>query len=280
VDVRILLTGATNGIGLAAAEALCKRGLSVALVARNEDRARSVARRLTATGISPDSFELLVADLASQADVRRLAADVLDRYPRLQVLVNNAGAMYGRRLLSPDGIELTWAVNHLAPFLLTDLLLGRLQQNAPARIVTTASEAHRTGHIPFDDLNAERSYRAFQRYGQTKLANILFTRDLAHRVERSGVSAMCFHPGVVNTGFNRNNGAMMAAMMMLLRPFARTPERGAETLVWLVESSDSNQENGGYFMDKRLKTPSPAALDAAAGQRLWAVSLSQLGRTV
>jgi NAD(P)-dependent dehydrogenase (short-subunit alcohol dehydrogenase family) len=146
--------------------------------------------------------------------------------------------------------------------------------------VTTASEAHRTAHIPFDDLNAERSYRAFQRYGQTKLANILFTRELAHRVERSGVRATCFHPGVVNTGFNRNNGAVMATMMMLLRPFARTPERGADTLVWLVESSDSNQEeNGGYFMDKRLKTPSAAALDAEAGRRLWAVSLSQLGRT-
>ena len=151
----------------------------------------------------------LVCDLSSQASVRRLAAEVLARYPRLDVLVNNAGAVYGGRQLTTDGIELTWAVNHLAPFLLTTLLLDRLKESAPARIITTASEAHQGAHIPFSDLNAERSYRSFGRYGETKLANILFTIELARRLDGTGVTANCFHPGLVATGFNRNNGLLM-----------------------------------------------------------------------
>ena len=142
--------------------------------------------------------------------------------------------MYGRRQLTKDGIELTWAVNHLAPFLLSKLLLDRLKESAPARIITTASEAHQGAHIPFDDLNAERSYRGFGRYGETKLANILFTTELARRLEGTGVTANCFHPGLVATGFNRNNGLLMDLGMTILRPVSRSPEKGAETLVWLA----------------------------------------------
>src|SRR5262245_36020875 len=177
----------------------------------------------------------------------RLAADVLARYPKLDVLVNNAGAMYGTRQLTKDGIELTWAVNHLAPFLLSKLLLHRLKESAPARIITTASQAHQGAHIPFDDLNAERSYRDFGRYCETKLANILFTTELARRLDGTGVTANCFHPGLVATGFNRSNGLLMDLGMTILRPVSRSPEKGAETLVWLATSPDVANVSGVYF---------------------------------
>ncbi len=276
---RVLITGATNGIGLAAAEALAARGARLAIVARSDSRARDAVARIRAAGGAEATVDVLLADLSSQASVRRLAADVLDRYPRLDVLVNNAGAMFGSRRLTEDGAEATWALNHLAPFLLTTLLLDRLRESAPARIVTTASDAHRGAHIPFDDLDAQRSYRArgFGRYGESKLANILFTAELARRLAGTGVTATCFHPGFVASGFNRNNGPVFGALMTLLRPIARSPERGAETLVWLVESPDVAGESGGYYVDRRPATPSPAALDTAAARRLWQVSEEQTG---
>jgi NAD(P)-dependent dehydrogenase (short-subunit alcohol dehydrogenase family) len=275
---RVLITGATNGIGLAAAEELARRGAELAVVARSESRAGRAVARIKAAGGEGVSVEVFLTDLASQESVRRLAAAVLDRYPRLDVLVNNAGAMYAKRRLTEDGIEQTWAVNHLAAFLLTNLLLARLKESAPARVVTTSSEAHRGAHIPFDDLNAERSYRGrgFGRYGETKLANILFTAELARRLDGTGVTANCFHPGLVATGFNRNNGILMDIGMTLMKPFSRTPEKGAETLVWLVDSPDVADENGGYFVDKQRVTPTQAARDMAAARRLWEVSESQL----
>lgn len=273
---QILITGATNGIGLAASEALAAQGAKLAIVARSEARARDAVARITRAGGGAGSVDVLIADLASQASVRALAAEVLGRYPRLDLLINNAGAMYTMRQLSPDGIELTWALNHLAPFLLTTLLLDRLRQSAPARIITTASGAHLEAHIPFDDLAAERSYKAFGRYGETKLANILFTTELARRLEGSGVTANCFHPGLVATGFNRNNGLLMGLAMTLLRPVSRSPEKGAETLVWLASSPDVANVSGGYFFDKLPKTPSPAAQDSGAARRLWELSGRQV----
>jgi NAD(P)-dependent dehydrogenase (short-subunit alcohol dehydrogenase family) len=166
---------------------------------------------------SSTAVATLIADLSSQGSVRRLAAEVLARYPKLDVLVNNAGAMYGTRQLTKDGIELTWAVNHLAPFLLSKLLLHRLKESAPARIIAAASQAHYRAHIPFDDLKAERSYRGFGGYCETKLANLLFTTELARRLDGTGVTANCFHPGLVATGFN-NNGLLMNLGMTILRP--------------------------------------------------------------
>jgi NAD(P)-dependent dehydrogenase (short-subunit alcohol dehydrogenase family) len=203
-----------------------------------------------------------------------LAAEVLARYPKLDVLVNNAGAMYGTRQLTKDGIELTWAVNHLAPFLLSKLLLHRLKECAPARIITTASQAHQGAHIPFDDLNAERSYRGFGRYCETKLANILFTTELARRLDGSGVTANCFHPGLVATGFNRNNGLLMGLGMTILRPVSRSPEKGAETLVWLATSPDVANVSGVYF-DHKQRPPSPEAQDTVTARRLWEISERQ-----
>jgi NAD(P)-dependent dehydrogenase (short-subunit alcohol dehydrogenase family) len=273
---QILITGATNGIGLVAAEALAAQGAKVAIVARNEARGRDAVARIVRAGGGDGSVDVLIADLASQAGVRALAAEVLGRYPRLDILINNAGAMYTQRQLSPDGIELTWALNHLAPFLLTTLLLDRLRASVPARIITTASGAHREAHIPFDDLAAERSYKAFGRYGETKLANILFTSELARRLVGSGVTANCFHPGLVATGFNRNNGAIMSLGMTLLRPASRSPQKGAETLIWLASSPEVANVSGTYFFDKLPKTPSLAAQDRDAARRLWELSERQV----
>jgi NAD(P)-dependent dehydrogenase (short-subunit alcohol dehydrogenase family) len=238
-----------------------------------------VADLIHASATNGTHVDVLLADLASQASVRNLAADLLRRYPRIDVLVNNAGAIYATRQLSPDGIELTWAVNHLAPFLLTNLLLDRIEASAPARIITTSSDAHRGRTIPFDDMEAQRSYgmRGFVRYGETKLANILFTAELARRLQGTGVTAYCFHPGTVATGFNRNNGLLMNVAMTILRPFSRSPEKGAETLVWLAEAPGQSLVSGGYYVDKRLVTPSPARQEEGAARRLWELSQEQVG---
>jgi NAD(P)-dependent dehydrogenase (short-subunit alcohol dehydrogenase family) len=273
---RVLITGATNGIGLAAAEELARRGASLAIVARDDNRAAEAVRRISAAGT--EVVDVLKADLTSQASVRALADEALQRYARIDVLVNNAGAIFEKRELTEDGIERTWALNHLAPFLLTELLLDRLKASAPARIVTTTSDAHKGAEIPWDDLNAERSWagRGFRRYGQTKLANILFTAELARRLEGTDVTANCFHPGLVATGFNRNNGALMRLAMTVVKPFSRSAEKGAETLVWLVDSEEAGAENGGYFVDRKRTQPEPAARDMESARRLWEVSEQQV----
>ncbi len=279
---RVVITGATRGIGLAAAEALAALGAKVTVVGRSEARTREAATRVERARRGGSPVETAVADLASQAQVRALAAELLDRHQRIDVLVNNAGALYVRHQLSADGIELTWALNHLAPFLLTGLLLDRLRESAPARIITTSSGAHNGRSIPFDALAGEvpDGGRNFRRYGQTKLANILFTRELARRLESSGVSAYCFHPGLVATGFSRNNGPAVKAAATIARPFSRSPERGARTLVWLADTPDVGElQSGGYFVDERLATPSANARDDEAARRLWELSDAQVARS-
>jgi NAD(P)-dependent dehydrogenase (short-subunit alcohol dehydrogenase family) len=255
---------------------LAARGASIAIVGRNARRTEDAARSIRAAG-NGGAVDTILADLASQASVRRLAAEVGDRFPRLDVLINNAGAMYATRQLTGEGIELTWALNHLAPFLLTGLLRERLTASAPARIVTTASAAHQGCEIPFADLGADRSYGALRRYGESKLANILFTRELARRLEGSGVTANCMHPGLVATGLNHNNGLIRSLAMTVLGLASRSPEEGAATLVWLATSPDAETVSGGYFVDFRQQPPSAAAQDGQAARRLWELSEKQCG---
>jgi NAD(P)-dependent dehydrogenase (short-subunit alcohol dehydrogenase family) len=275
-----VITGGTNGIGLAAAEALAASGENVVIVGRNADRVRTAAARIAAVARNGATVGTLIADLSSQDSVRKLAREIRDRYPVLDVLVNNAGAIYGRRRLSADGIELTWAVNHLAPFLLTTLLLDRLKANPAARIVTTASDAHSGARIPFHDLNAERSYRGFRRYKESKLANILFTKELARHLEGTCLTACCFHPGFVATGINRNNGILMSLAMTLLMSVARTPKQGAQTLVWLATGPGHDIASGMYYVDMKQHRPSPEAEDIEAARRLWEVSEAQCAGSV
>lgn len=275
-DKRVLITGATRGIGLAAAQALARRGAQLAIVAR--DDARGVEAATSIKGEGGSTVDVLLADLSSQASVRNLASEVLDRYPRIDVLINNAGATFTSRQLTEDGIERTWALNHLAPFLLTTLLLDRLKASAPARIITTASDAHKGKLIPFDDLNAELSWkgRGFTRYGETKLANIMFTRELARRLEGTGVTTYSFHPGLVATGFNRNNGALMTIAMTIIAPFSRSPRKAAQTLVWLADSPDVTKQTGGYYEDRALAVSSRQAQDPALAKKLWEISEEQV----
>jgi NAD(P)-dependent dehydrogenase (short-subunit alcohol dehydrogenase family) len=274
---RVVITGATAGIGLAAATELGRRGAHLTIVARSWGRGHDAAARIAHESPHRQEPDVVLADLSSQAAVRRLAAELLDRYPRIDVLANNAGAVNSKRTTTEDGIELTWAVNHLAPFLLTTLLLDRLTGSAPARVVTTTSDAHMGAHIPFDDFDAGTdSAKGFRRYGQTKLANILFTSELAHRIEGTGVTANCYHPGFVASNFNRNNGMRMRVAMTLARPFARSNERGADTLVWLADSATVSGQSGWYFVDRRLGKPSAAALDHVAAERLWDLSVRQV----
>lgn len=273
----VLITGGTSGIGLAAAQELATRGAEVGIVARDKTKAATAAERIRAAGGPGTVVDVFMADLSSQEAVRRLADQVLRRYRRLDGLVNNAGGIYLKRQVSTDGIELTWAVNHLAPFLLTTLLLDRLRESAPARVVTTSSHAHRTAPgIAFDDINAERSYRGFARYAQSKLANILFTIEMARRLTGTEVTASCFHPGMVASGFNRNNGPLLRFAMSLTRLAARSPRKGADTLVWLLDSAEVAGESGGYYVDRRLVAPAAAAKDEEAARRLWDLSEEQI----
>ncbi|HLI57919.1 MAG TPA: SDR family NAD(P)-dependent oxidoreductase [Actinomycetota bacterium] len=277
--LRVVITGASSGIGLAAATALARGGAAVTMV--GHDPAKSASALAAVKSAAPEAaVDLLVADLSAQAEVARLAALLLDRADRgerIDVLANNAGALFAHRQLTADGIEATWALNHLAPFLLTNLLLEQLKRHPPARIITTASDAHRKERLPFDDLNAARKYKGFARYGQTKLANIAFTFELARRLEGSRVTANCFHPGLVATGFNRNNGRRATWMMNAVKPFSTTPEKAADTLVWLATSPEAAAENGGYFFGRRRIEPNAQAQDPAVWQRLWEVSRSQTG---
>jgi NAD(P)-dependent dehydrogenase (short-subunit alcohol dehydrogenase family) len=268
----VLITGGTSGIGKAAATALAAMGAEVVVTGRNRGRGEAALAEIRRASGS-EKVSLMIADLAVQAEVRKLADNFRERHDRLDVLVNNAGLIQSKRKETPDGIELTLAVNHLAPFLLTNLLLDLLEKSAPSRVITVSSEARRHAEIDFDDLQSERRYRAFPVYGMTKKANILFTYELAERLEGTGVVANCVHPGGVNTNFGDDNRSPGILLFRAFKPFMRTPEQGADTVIYLASSPEAAEMNGMYLTDREEVSPAEPR-DAAAQKRLWEVSTS------
>jgi NAD(P)-dependent dehydrogenase (short-subunit alcohol dehydrogenase family) len=267
----VVITGGASGIGQVAAEQLAGMGARIVLVARNPARGEESLTRLRRAG--PDAEHAVrYADLASIADTRRLGAEIAAAEPRVDVLINNAGALFNTRQLSPDGLEMTFAVNHMAYFILTEALRERLIASGPARIVSTASAAHGGARLDFDDLQSTKGYSGFAVYGRSKLANILFTRELARRLAGTGVSANCLHPGFVATRFGDRSGGLVQAVMPFAKLFALSPEKGAETIVHLASSPQAAGASGLYFDQRRPKTPSLEAQDDAAAARLWSES--------
>ena len=277
----VIITGGNSGIGKAAATALARAGARVVITARSESRGSAAVADIAAASGSTD-VELSLFDLADLSSVRAGAADLLERCPRIDVLLNNAGLILSERTLSPDGYEATFAINHLGPFLLTDLLLARLVGSAPARIVTVASTAHNLARrgMEFDDLMAERSYKQMHVYGRSKLANILFTTELAKRLAGTGVTANSLHPGSVATGYARDGDTtgFLAWGIKVYAPFSLTPEQGARTSVYLCSSPDVEFVSGAYFAKCTRKTPSANARDEAAAAQLWEVSEQLIAR--
>jgi retinol dehydrogenase-14 len=267
----VLVTGATSGIGRATALDLATMGAHIAITGRDRRRTEDAAREISAAG--GFNVEAFVADLSSQAKVRRLASEVLDGLARIDVLVNNVGGYWSTRHVTADGLERTSALNHLASFLLTNLLLDRLKQSAPARVITVASNAHGTGRIDFDDLQKERSYSGGRAYNQSKLANVLFTYQLARRLVGTAVTANALHPGVVRTSFGAEDPARIQRLLIpLLRPVMKSPTQGAATSIHLASSPELEQVSGRYFANRRPTRSSTRSYDQAVAARLWEAS--------
>jgi NAD(P)-dependent dehydrogenase (short-subunit alcohol dehydrogenase family) len=268
----VVVTGAGAGIGLETARGLAARGAHVALVCRTAGSGEIAHRALGTQG------DVFVADLSSQREVRRLAAEIAARYPRLDVLVNNAAAVYSRRTLSADGIEMQLAVNHLAAYLLTRLLLDRLAQAGSARVITVASGAHFRGRIDFDDLNASRHYFGLTAYNQSKLANVLFTYELARRLQGTSVTANCLHPGLVRTAIGHKHTTRLHAFLhSLLCLLAVSPASGARTAIYLASAPEVAGVSGRYFVNQRRARSSPVTYDPEVADRLWRVSAELTG---
>jgi retinol dehydrogenase-14 len=272
----VLVTGATGGIGQATALGLAAMGAHVAITGRDRRRTEDAAGAVRAAG--GGTVDVFVADLSVQAEVRRLAAEVLERLGRIHVLVNNVGGFWNTRHVTAEGLERTFALNHLAPFLLTDLLLDRLMQSAPARVVTVASRAHTMGRIDFDDLHGERSYSAARAYNQSKLANILFTYELARRLPGTSVTANALHPGVVRTSLGAQDPARIQRLVVpFMRPFMKSHAHGAVTSVHVASSPELEHTTGRYFANSRPTRSSERSYDEAVAARLWQVSADLAG---
>ncbi len=276
-DKVCLITGATAGIGKAAAADLADRGATVALVGRDLEKTKATVEQIQAqTGNEEISF--FIADLSSQQAIRKLAEDFKARFQRLDVLVNNAGSLMLTRQESVDGIEMTLALNHMSYFLLTNLLLDALKSSAPSRIVNVASDAHQNAHLDFDDLQNQKAYGGYKAYGRSKLANLLFTYELARRLAGTGVTANGLHPGLVATNFMAtNNGLRGRFYNFFLKRIGRSVEEGARTIVYLASSNDVESVSGGYFMDEGLVDSSQASYDQDGSKRLWEESEALTG---
>jgi NAD(P)-dependent dehydrogenase (short-subunit alcohol dehydrogenase family) len=271
----VVITGGNSGIGLETAVALAQAGATVVITARDPERGKRAIDDIKARSGSND-VDLVVFDLGELASTRAGAAELLDRCPRIDVLVNNAGVVLTDRKVTGDGFESTFAVNHLGPFLLTNLLLDRIKASAPARIVNVSSTAHRGARrgMPFDDLQNEKRYSGMQVYSQSKLANILFTNELARRLAGTGVTVNTLHPGTVRTGYGRDGDTkgILAVGIKIAAPFFLSAAKGADTSIYLASSPDVADVSGEYFIKRKVRKASAAARDEAAARRLWDVS--------
>ena len=287
----VVITGATSGIGQAAAEKLAAMGWKIVLVARNRTRGRATMDRLQR--IAPGlAHAIHYADLSSIEETKRVAAEIESSEPRIDVLINNAGAIFGSRQVTKEGLELTFALNHMAYFVLTRCLLGRLLSSAPSRIINTGSDAHETALLDFDDLQSVNAYvgnladtlryggPGYKVYARSKLCNLLFTRELASRLQGTDVTANCFHPGFVNTGFADTAGGLTTFSMKIAKRFAQPAEKGADTLVFLASAPEVAGASGEYFQDRHPVSAGPAATDETVAQRLWVESSRLAGLSV
>jgi NAD(P)-dependent dehydrogenase (short-subunit alcohol dehydrogenase family) len=264
----VVITGSTSGIGKIAAEKLAGMGARIVLVARDKVRAEAELARLR--DYSPGiAHSVHYADLSRLSEMKRVASEIAAAESRIDVLINNAGALFGHRAVTEDGLELTFATNHMSYFVLTNCLRERLLASAPARVINTSSDAHRRATIDFSDLQSARRYRGFPVYGRSKLLNILFTRELARRWAGSGVTANCLHPGFVDTRFGDESGGLFSYFIRAAKKLAITPEKGAETIVYLASSPEVENVSGQYFYKSRPAMPTKQAQDDDAARRLW-----------
>ncbi|HWY82642.1 MAG TPA: SDR family oxidoreductase [Roseiarcus sp.] len=264
----IVATGATSGIGEVAVLALAGLGARVVFIARDAARAQATMRKLEAKAPGLD-HRLHLADLSSMAETRKVGETIAASEPRIDVLINNAGAIFSDRRVTPEGLELTFALNHMAYFVLTEALREKLIASAPAQVVSTSSGAHQGVSLDFGDLQSANGYKMLRVYGRSKLANILFTRELARRLAGTGVTANCLHPGAVATRFGDSSGGMLGRLLPVLRLFFISPEQGADTIIYLASSPEVEKTTGEYFVKRGVKEPSTAARDDTAARRLW-----------
>jgi len=269
----VVITGGTSGIGEVAAEALAQIGARIILVARSKSRAEATLARLRTS----DAHSVYFADLTRLAEMKRVAAEIANREPPIDVLVNNAGALFGTRRLTEDGLEHTFALNHMSYFVVTEGLRERLLASGAARIVNTASAAHQDATLDFDDLQSAKSFRAMRAYSCSKLCNILFTRELARRLHGTGVTVNCLHPGFVATRFADESGGLISHLAWLAKFFAISPAEGAQTIVYLASSPEVANVAGKYFYKCRPTNPSAPALDDRAALALWQRSAALAG---
>jgi NAD(P)-dependent dehydrogenase (short-subunit alcohol dehydrogenase family) len=272
-----MITGANSGIGKATALGLAKLGATVVMVCLDRARGESALKEIS-QGSGNTSISLFVADLASQKSVRLLAKEFTDTNPKLHVLINNAGVLQTKRILTEDNIETTFAVNYLAHFLLTNLLLETLEASAPSRIVTLSSNLHQGAQINFEDLQGEKHFSGFGAYHQSKLANILFTYELSKRLQGTRVTANCLHPGAIRTNLGRHQKSILfRAGYRFVSLFFSSPTKGAQTVIYLASSPDVEYVTGKYFVNKKEKKSSPESNDEAAAQKLWQISAKLTG---
>jgi NAD(P)-dependent dehydrogenase (short-subunit alcohol dehydrogenase family) len=272
----VVITGGTSGIGEVAAEALARMGARIVLVVRNKARAEATLARLGKSGPG-GAHSVYFADLTSLAEMKRVAAEIANREPPIDILINNAGALFGTRRLTEDGLEATFALNHMSYFVVTEGLRERLLASEAARIINTASAAHQGAILDFDDLQSAKSFRAMRVYGCSKLCNILFTRELARRLHGTGVTANCLHPGFVATRFADESGGLVSRLAWLAKFFAISPAEGAQTIIYLASSPEAANATGKYFCKCRPITPSAPALDDHAALALWEHSAALAG---